>query len=238
MRTALVLLFLLAVAAIPGSVLPQRNIASERSAQLPAPRTRRWGRYARPALGSSTCTPRPGSPRSTCCCSSRWSAAWCPGCASPLRQRCAQARRRAAAGSTGCRSTRRTTGASPRPRRSRPAAAALRGWRTVVRSRRRRVDRSRREGLPQGDRQPGLPLRAAVPALGVAFGSWYGWHGNRLLVAGRRLRLLQHPAQQYDEYGLGARVGEGDLPPLLRAAGRLPRDLPRQRPAGHRTRPT
>ena len=41
--------------------------------------------------------------------------------------------------------------------------------------------------------------------IGVALGSWYGWHGNRLLVAGDD--GFCNTLQQYDEYGLGARVG-------------------------------
>jgi cytochrome c biogenesis protein len=47
--------------------------------------------------------------------------------------------------------------------------------------------------------------------LGVAGGSWYGWHGNRLLVAGADTAFC-NTVQQFDEYGLGARVGAADLP--------------------------
>jgi cytochrome c biogenesis protein len=47
--------------------------------------------------------------------------------------------------------------------------------------------------------------------VGVAFGSWYGWHGNRLLVAGADTAFC-NSLQQHHEYGLGARVDAGDLP--------------------------
>ncbi|WP_353850501.1 cytochrome c biogenesis protein ResB [Solwaraspora sp. WMMA2056] len=46
---------------------------------------------------------------------------------------------------------------------------------------------------------------------GVALGSWYGWHGNRLLVAGPETAFC-NTVQQYDEYGLGPRVADTDLP--------------------------
>lgn len=46
---------------------------------------------------------------------------------------------------------------------------------------------------------------------GVALGSWYGWHGNRLLVAGPDATFC-NTVQQYDEYGLGPQVADTDLP--------------------------
>src|SRR5262249_7920729 len=49
--------------------------------------------------------------------------------------------------------------------------------------------------------------------LGVALGSWYGWHANRLLVAGPENAFCDN-LQQDDDYGLGARVSAGDLPPV------------------------
>ena len=69
MRTALVLLFLLALASVPGSLLPQRPLNPAKVDQYIAAHPG-WSRSStRP--GSSTCSRRPGSPRSTCCCSSR-----------------------------------------------------------------------------------------------------------------------------------------------------------------------
>ncbi|MFS8478895.1 MAG: cytochrome c biogenesis protein ResB [Micromonosporaceae bacterium] len=49
--------------------------------------------------------------------------------------------------------------------------------------------------------------------VGVAVGSWYGWHGNRLLVAGPE-RAFCTSVQQFDEHGLGPRVSPGDLAPF------------------------
>jgi cytochrome c biogenesis protein len=55
--------------------------------------------------------------------------------------------------------------------------------------------------------------------IGVGAGAWYGWHGNRLLVAGPESGFCNTP-QQYDEYALGPRVGPADLPPFcVRLAG-------------------
>jgi cytochrome c biogenesis protein len=47
--------------------------------------------------------------------------------------------------------------------------------------------------------------------VGLAWGSWYGWHGNRLVVAGTE---FCNTVQQYDEYGPGARTAPDDLPPF------------------------
>jgi cytochrome c biogenesis protein len=47
--------------------------------------------------------------------------------------------------------------------------------------------------------------------IGVATGSWYGWHANRLVVAGTE---FCNTVAQYDEYGLGARTAPEDLPPF------------------------
>ncbi|TBL23902.1 cytochrome c biogenesis protein ResB, partial [Verrucosispora sp. SN26_14.1] len=46
--------------------------------------------------------------------------------------------------------------------------------------------------------------------VGVALGSWYGWHGNRLLVSGPD-GVFCNTRQQYAEAKLGPRVGD-DLP--------------------------
>jgi cytochrome c biogenesis protein len=45
----------------------------------------------------------------------------------------------------------------------------------------------------------------------VGFGSWYGWHGNRLLVQGPD-RGFCNAVTQYDESSLGPRVEAADLP--------------------------
>jgi cytochrome c biogenesis protein len=49
--------------------------------------------------------------------------------------------------------------------------------------------------------------------IGVAAGSWYGWHGNRIVVTGADTGFCDS-IPQYDETGLGARVGAADLPPF------------------------
>ena len=70
MRTALVLLFLLAVAAIPGSVFPQRAVNARAGRRL-LRRAPEPGALAGAARRLRRSTRRPGSPRSTCCCSPR-----------------------------------------------------------------------------------------------------------------------------------------------------------------------
>jgi cytochrome c biogenesis protein len=52
-----------------------------------------------------------------------------------------------------------------------------------------------------------------VVLVGVALGSSYGWHGNRLVVAGEDHRFC-NVLPQYDEYGLGNRASGGSLPPF------------------------
>ena len=76
MRIALILLLLLALAAVPGSVIPQERRRLAQGLAVEGRSTRRSPRSTR-SSGSSTSTARRGSPRSTCCSSSRWSAASC-----------------------------------------------------------------------------------------------------------------------------------------------------------------
>ena len=73
MGTALVLLFLLALAAIPGALLPQRSLNAAKVDEY---------LVEHPTIGpgwtgcrASTSSPASGSPPSTCCCSSPWSGA-------------------------------------------------------------------------------------------------------------------------------------------------------------------
>ncbi|GAA4909185.1 cytochrome c biogenesis protein [Stackebrandtia albiflava] len=49
--------------------------------------------------------------------------------------------------------------------------------------------------------------------VGMAYGSLYGWYGNRILVAGEDGAFC-NTLQQYDEYGLGPNVDSTDLPPF------------------------
>src|SRR5262249_47146298 len=50
--------------------------------------------------------------------------------------------------------------------------------------------------------------------IGVAISSLYGWHGSRDAVAAGPDGAFCNTVQQYDDYGLGARVGPSDLPPF------------------------
>lgn len=49
--------------------------------------------------------------------------------------------------------------------------------------------------------------------IGMAYGSLHGWYGNRILVAGETGAFC-NSLQQYDEYGLGANVTPSDLAPF------------------------
>jgi cytochrome c biogenesis protein len=98
------------------------------------------------------------------------------------------------------------------------AAQAVRGvlagrrWRTVVR---KQPDGTVTVAAEKGylKESGNLLFHFALLALlvGVAWGAWYGWHGNRLVVAGDE---FCNTLQQYDEYGLGARTVPEDLPPF------------------------
>jgi cytochrome c biogenesis protein len=49
--------------------------------------------------------------------------------------------------------------------------------------------------------------------IGVAYGSWFGWHGGRLLVTGADSGYC-NTISQLDDVNLGARVGPADLEPF------------------------
>lgn len=49
--------------------------------------------------------------------------------------------------------------------------------------------------------------------IAVALGSWYGYHADRLLIQGSDQGFC-NTLQQYDDYGLGARVSPSDLEPF------------------------
>jgi cytochrome c biogenesis protein len=201
MRTALVLLFLLAVAAVPGSLLPQRGIAIERVAEYRAahpdlaPWLDRFGFfdvYASP-----------------------WFSAIylllfvsLIGCLVPRLR-------------THFNALVRVPPDAPERLDRLPVSAVL-GHRPVselagvLSARRFRV--AVRDDTVSGEKgylkeTGNLLFHFALLAIlfGVAYGSWYGWHGNRLLVAGED-KAFCSSLVQFDERGLGARVGEQDLP--------------------------
>ncbi|RGC68555.1 Cytochrome c biogenesis protein CcsB [Micromonospora sp. MW-13] len=203
MRTALILLFLLAVAAIPGSVLPQRGVNLEKVNQYfvdhpeLAPRLDRIGAFE--VFGSV------------------WFSAIylllftsLIGCIVPrLRDH--------------VRALRTKPPAAPRRLERLPQHAVLTGvatdaeavaaelrrrrWRVVVRG----TEVSAEKGYLKETGNLLFHTSLIAVLIGVALGSWYGWHGNRLLVAGED---FCNTRQQYAEAKLGPRVDSADLPPF------------------------
>jgi cytochrome c biogenesis protein len=212
MRTALVLLFLLAVAAIPGSVLPQRGVNREKVAAYLAahPKVAPW----LDRLGGFEVFAAP------------WFAAIylllftsLVGCVLPRLADHVRALR---------------TAPPDAPRRldwlpqhtpgqhhpGDPATTAA-GIASTLRARRFRTavreqpDASWTVAAEKGylKEAGNLLFHLALLAVlfGVAFGSWYGWHGNRLLVQGPDTAFC-NTAEQYDETSFGARITAKDLP--------------------------
>jgi cytochrome c biogenesis protein len=211
MRTALLLLLLLAVAAVPGSLLPQRNVAIEDVraylAQHPAagPWLDRLGLF------------------------DVYASAWFSaiylllfvslvGCLVPrLRQHVVNLIARPPA--APARLERLPHAALDRARGEDPATVATELTAALRRRRWRAVRRDVEGGTVTVSAEKGylketgnLVFHFALLALliGVAWGSWYGWHGNRLVVADG-YGFCNTP-QQFDEYAFGPRVGPRDLP--------------------------
>lgn len=203
MRTALILLFLLAVAAIPGSVLPQRSVNAEQ------------------VSGYFTAHPDLAPVLDRLWAFDVFSSPWFSaiyvllfvslvGCLVPrLRDQ--------------VRALRATPPDAPRRLDRLPQYAgglALPGGSDAVAAelRRRRWRVAVRGGTVAAEKgylkETGNLLFhfALVGVLvGVALGSWYGWHANRLLVAGPDGAFC-NTVQQFDDYGLGARVDPAGLP--------------------------
>ncbi len=213
MRTALLLLFLLAVAAAPGSLLPQRNLNADKVTtyyqQHPtlAPLMDKIGLFG--------------------VYSSPWFAAIylllfisLVGCLTPRIRLHARAMRRQPPDAPRQLNRLRVhdefTSAEPAP-------AAAERVRRLLRARRfRSVLRSHDDGTVTVSAEKGF-LRETGNLLfhfslvgllvGIALGSGYGWHGGRLLLQGNDNGFC-NSLQQYDEYSLGSRVSGGDLPPF------------------------
>ena len=202
MRTALVLLFLLALAAVPGSSCRRSAIDSVGSSQWQrrAPDAGAGLRQARAVLAS---TPRRGSPRSTCCCWSRWSAASCPRLRVYWRA-CAPGRRRRRATWPGCPAYADASRSTSRPER-RPRRAP----RAVLR-------RRALPGRPTDGRRRGRPRRRATCArpatcsstssvlvvlVGFAVGQLFGYKGGVIVVVGQG---FSNTLSQYDDFAPGA----------------------------------
>ncbi|WP_433494748.1 cytochrome c biogenesis protein ResB [Micromonospora sp. CA-248089] len=206
MRTALILLFLLAIAAIPGSVLPQRGVNPERVNQWfldhpdLAPRLDQIGAFE--VFGSV------------------WFSAIylllftsLIGCILPRAR-------------DHVRALRMRPPAAPRrfdrlPQHAvleAPAAADPEAIAAVLRRRRWRVtvrgnEVSAEKGYLKETGNLLFHVSLVAVLLGVALGSWYGWHGNRILVAGED-NAFCNTRQQYAEASLGPRVDSSDLPPF------------------------
>ncbi|GAB2928407.1 cytochrome c biogenesis protein ResB [Micromonospora polyrhachis] len=221
MRTALVLLFLLAVAAIPGSVLPQRGVNRERVdayfVEHPklAPVLDRLGAFEvyasiwfsaiylllftslvgciLPRLRDHIRAIRTAPPAA-------------PKRLDRLPQHTVLTIEDAVAEDDG------TTGAGTGRAGTAQAIAAMlrqRRWRVVVRD----DTVSAEKGHLKETGNLLFHLSLVVVLVGVGYGSWYGWHGNRLLVAGSD-KTFCNTLQQYAETGLGPRVDAADLPPF------------------------
>ena len=202
MRTALVLLFLLAVAAIPGSVLPQRNVNIEnvqgyfREHPDLAPVLDRFGFfdvYAAPwfaAIYLLLFTSLVGClvPRL------REHVRGLRSVPPPVPARLDRLAQNATAEVDGDAAT---------------LAAALRKrrWRVAVRG----DEVSAEKGYIKETGNLLFHFALLAILVGVGLGSWYGWHGNRLLVAGPD-RGFCNALEQYDEYSLGPRVDPAGLP--------------------------
>ncbi|MDG4827907.1 cytochrome c biogenesis protein ResB [Solwaraspora sp. WMMD1047] len=211
MRTALILLFLLAVAAIPGSVLPQRDVniedVNDYFVAHPdlAPVLDRLGAFEVFA--------------------SPWFSAIyvllftsLAGCIVPrLRDHLRALRSRPPAAPK--RLDRLPQHATlPAPAGSADPAQLTGEIAALLRRRRWRV--SVTDGVVAAEKgylkeTGNLLFHFSLIAVlvGVALGSWYGWHGNRLLVAGAD-KAFCNTLQQYSESGLGPRVDAADLPPF------------------------
>ena len=179
---------------------------------------------AGPARRRSTCSPRPGSPRSTCCCSPRWSAAWCRGCAS-TSARCVAAPPDAP---TRLDRLPHTPAALPRRRsgdRGGRAAgrAAARRWRTVVREQptARSPSRAEKGYLKEtGNLLFHFALLALLVGVGARLAGTAGtatgcWSPGRTRGSATRCSSTTSTA-------LGAAGRRGRPAAVLRAADRLP----------------
>jgi cytochrome c biogenesis protein len=215
MRTALVLLFLLALAAIPGSVLPQRSVNAQDVAGYfaahpdLAPVLDRLGGfdvYGSPWFSASylllfisllgCVVPRLADHARVL----RSAPVAAPRRLSRLPQHAGGLR---FAGPPGA------AGAALR------AGLRHRRWRAVVRAGEAGdpVTVSAEKGYLKETGNLLMHFAMLVVLVGVALGAGFGWHGNALVVAGPDHRFCNVLAQ-YDEFGLGSWAGAGALPPF------------------------
>jgi cytochrome c biogenesis protein len=214
MRTALILLFLLAVAAIPGSLLPQHNLNEDKVRQYYT---------AHPTI--APVLDRIGG-------FSVFSSVWFSaiylllfvslvGCLVPRLRGHLVALLRVPPDAPS-RLDRLPAHEENLALHGDPAAIAAR-LRAALRRRRFRVAvRPRPDGGFTVSAEKGylketgnILFHFALLALlvGVAFGSMYGYRADRVLVQGDEQGFC-NTLQQYDDYGLGSRVAPGDLEPF------------------------
>ena len=212
MRTALVLLFLLAVAAVPGSVLPQRNLSPDKVDAYRA-RNPQWSPWL-DRLGMFDVY------------SSPWFGAIylllftsLVGCLLPrMREHVAALRRRPP---PAPRHFSRLPVQADVGRSLSPTTEAAQQVRHMLRARRFRVAvRTDDDGAISVAAEKGylketgnLLFHTALLAIlaGVALGYNWGWYANRILVTGPDTAFCTG-LQQFDEYGLGPRRQPEDLP--------------------------
>jgi cytochrome c biogenesis protein len=214
MRTALILLLLLAIAAIPGSLLPQKSIDAVRVSQYLSDH-----RTLGPLLNRLGFFQVFASP---------WFSAIylllfisLVGCLVPrLRQHLGNIIARPPDAPSRLDRLPQTAEPVESTQDAPSAANALaQSWR---KQRWRVAVRDQEDGTVTVAAEKGyiketgnLLFHFALLALlvGVALGSWYGWNGNRLLVVGDDQSFCD-TLQQYDQYSLGARTSGADLPPF------------------------
>jgi cytochrome c biogenesis protein len=213
MRTALVLLFLLAVAAVPGSVLPQRSIDLQKVNQY--------------FVDHPDLAPVLDRLRAFDVFASPWFAAIylllftsLVGCIVPRLRDHVRALRRVPPDAPR-RLERLPHHAAAVAHEGEPRENAERLHALLRRHRFRAVVRSQDDGAWTVSAEKGFlketgnllfHISLIAVLVGVAFGSWYGWHANRFLVAGPDTAFC-NSLQQYDNgYGLGARIDASDLP--------------------------
>ena len=212
MRTALFLLLLLAIGR-PGVDLPA---ALDRPGATTAgsPTTRPPG-PARPARGSSRSTPRPGSPRSTCCSSSRSSAASLPRHQDPLAP-ALRSRRGPRAASTGSPAHREETVDGEAEEVARAAAVALRGALPGRTPRRRTLSAEKGYLRETGNLVFHVALIGVL--VGVAWGHLLGWKGDVIVPVGK---TFANTLSRYDTFSPGPWVDVNALDPYTIKVDRL-----------------
>nr|WP_201766704.1 MULTISPECIES: cytochrome c biogenesis protein ResB [Micromonospora] len=211
MRTALVLLFLLAVAAVPGSVLPQRNLGVEKVDAYRAanPELSRWldrlgffDVYSSPWFGAIylllfTSLVGVLPPR--------------------LREHVAALRRRPPPAPRHFRRLPAHTGVGQSALAPAEAAVRVRGllrsrrFRVAVRADGDEVTVAAEKGYLKETGNLAFHLALLALLAGVAYGYGWGWYGNRIVVAGPDTGFCTN-LQQFDEYGLGPQLQPRDLP--------------------------